>query len=76
MFDWLKKAPAIDQEAEKERLMELSEKELLVEMILELKRISEKCDEIGRKIVIWSDLKLIRRKQRKRFSEGIPPGTF
>ena len=55
MFDWLKKAPAIDLEAEKARLMELSEKELLVEMILELKRISEKCDEIGRKIVIWSN---------------------
>ena len=41
--------------AEKARLMELSEKELFVEMILELKRISEKCDEIGRKIVIWSN---------------------
>lgn len=49
------KAPAIDPEAEKARLMELSEKELLTEMILELKRISEKCDEIGRKIVIWSN---------------------
>lgn len=55
MFDWLKKAPAIDPEVEKARLMELSEKELFVEMILELKRISEKCDEIGRKIVIWSN---------------------
>ena len=55
MLDWMKKAPAIDQEAEKARLMELSEKELLTEMILELKRISEKCDEIGRKIVIWSN---------------------
>lgn len=55
MFDWLKKAPAIDPEAEKARLMELSEKELLTEMILELKRISEKCDEIGRKIVIWNN---------------------
>ena len=55
MFDWLKKAPSIDPEAEKARLMELSEKELLVEMILELKRISEKCDKIGRKIVIWSN---------------------
>lgn len=55
MLDWLKKAPSIDPEAEKARLMELSEKELFVEMILELKRISEKCDEIGRKIVIWSD---------------------
>ena len=55
MFDWLKKAPEIDSEAEKARLMELSEKELLIEMIRELKRISEKCDEIGRKIVIWSN---------------------
>ena len=55
MFDWLKKASAIDPEVEKARLMKLSEKELLVEMILELKRISEKCDEIGRKIVIWSN---------------------
>ena len=55
MFDWLKKAPAIDLEAGEARLMKLSEKELLVEMILELKRISEKCDEIGGKIVIWSD---------------------
>ena len=55
MFDWLKKAPAIDPKAEKAHLMELSEKELLVEMILKLKRISEKCDEIGRKIVIWSN---------------------
>ena len=55
MFDLLKRAPAIDPEAEKARLMELSEKELLTEMILELKRISEKCDEIGRKIVIWSN---------------------
>lgn len=55
MFDWLKKAPAIDLEVEKARLMELSEKDLLTEMILELKRISEKCDEIGRKIVIWNN---------------------
>lgn len=55
MLDWLKRTPAIDPEAEKARLMELSEKELLTEMILELKRISEKCDEIGRKIVIWSN---------------------
>ncbi len=55
MFERLKRAPAIDLVAEKVRLMELSEKELLVEMVLELKRISEKCDEIGRKIVIWSN---------------------
>lgn len=55
MFDWLKKAPVIDPETEKESLMELSEKELLIEMILELKKISLKCDKIGRKIVVWGD---------------------
>ena len=49
MFDWLKKASTIDPEAEKVRLMEPSE------MILKLKRIREKCDEIGRKIVVWSN---------------------
>ena len=47
MFDWLKRAPAIDSEAEKARLMELSEKELLTVMILELIRLSVMCDEIG-----------------------------
>ena len=36
MFDWLKKAPAIDPEAEKARLMELSEKELLKSFISSL----------------------------------------
>ena len=55
MFDWLKKAPVIDPVTEKESLIDLSEKELLVEMILEMKRISEECDEIGRKIVVWGD---------------------
>ena len=40
---------------EKERLNNMSEKELLIEMILELKRIDRKCDDIARKIVIWSN---------------------
>lgn len=42
-------------QAERIRLNSLSEKELMVEMIVELKNISIKCDEIGRKIVIWSN---------------------
>lgn len=42
-------------QAERIRLNSLSEKELMVEIILELKNISIKCDEIGRKIVIWSN---------------------
>ena len=41
--------------SEKERLNSMSEKELLIEMILELKRIDQKCDDIARKIVIWSN---------------------
>ena len=40
---------------EKERLNNMSEKELLVELILELKKIDQKCDNIARKIVIWSN---------------------
>ena len=45
----------LDLESERNRLMELSKKELLVEMIIKLELISKKCDEIGRKIVIWSN---------------------
>ena len=58
MLNWLKKTftvPAIDSEAEKARLMNLSEKELMVEMILEMKKISAKCDEIGWKIAIYGN---------------------
>ena len=40
---------------ENERLQTMSEKELLIEMIMELKRIDQKCDDIARKIVIWSN---------------------
>ena len=35
---------------EKERLNKMSEKELLIEMILELKRIDQKCDDIAREL--------------------------
>ena len=40
---------------EKDRLNTMSEKELLVELILELKKIDRKCEDIARKIVIWSN---------------------
>ena len=40
---------------EKERLMSLNEKELMVEMILKLNEISDKCDNINRTVKIWSD---------------------
>ena len=40
---------------EKERLMSLSEKELMVEMILKLNEVSDKCDNIKRNVIVWSD---------------------
>jgi hypothetical protein len=40
---------------EKERLKGMSEKELLIEMILELKRIDQKCDDIARRIAIYGN---------------------
>lgn len=55
MFNWFNNGSRLDLESERNRLMELSKKELLVEMIIKLELISQKCDEIGRKIVIWSN---------------------
>ena len=58
MFGWGKQAQerrAQEEQAERLRLQSLSEKELLIEMLLELKRVDRKCGDIARKIVIWSD---------------------
>ena len=33
----------------------MSEKELLIELVMELKKIDRKCDDIARKIVVWSN---------------------
>lgn len=44
-----------NEQDERDRLNNLSEKELLIEIVLELKKIDNKCDDIARKIVIWSD---------------------
>ena len=58
MFGWGKQAQerrAQEEQAERLRLQSLSEKELLIEMLIELKRVDRKCDDIARKIVIWSD---------------------
>ena len=43
------------EQAERERLQALSEKELLIEMLIELNRVDKKCDDIAKKIVIYSD---------------------
>lgn len=45
----------IEAQKEKERLMMLSEKELMVEMILKLNEVSDKCDDIKRTVIVWSD---------------------
>ena len=55
MFGWNKRVDLKNEEFERERLNQMTEKELLIEMIIELKRIDVKCDDIARKIVIWSD---------------------
>ena len=41
--------------ADRQRLMQLSEKELMVEIVLLLEDISRKSDRIQRNQVIWSD---------------------
>ena len=40
---------------EKERLMSLNEKELMVEMILKLNEVIHKCDEIKKTVITWSN---------------------
>ena len=40
---------------EKEHFNNMSEKELLIELVMELKKIDRKCDDIARKIVVWSN---------------------
>ena len=44
-----------EEQIERMRLQSLSEKELLIEMLIELKRVDKKCDDIARKIVLYSD---------------------
>ncbi len=55
MFKKFFNRKVLNDQEERDRLSNLSEKELLIEIILELKKIDNKCDDIARKIVIWSD---------------------
>ena len=55
MFNWFNNSSRQDEDADRNQLMQLSEKELMVEIIIKLETISQKCGEIGRKIVIWSN---------------------
>ena len=53
IFSWLGENSEPDLETERANLM--NQKEILIEIILELKKISEKCDDIGKRIVLWSN---------------------
>lgn len=55
LFNKINEANMKQKGAERQRLMQLSEKELMVEIVLLLDDISRKCDRIQRNQVIWSD---------------------
>lgn len=55
MFNWRNNHSLENEISERARLNQMTEKELMVEMIIKLDLISQKCEEIGRKIVIYSN---------------------
>ena len=55
LFDKLRGEKARRREHAKQELIALSEKELLVEILLELKELNEQSEEIKRNQVIWSN---------------------
>ena len=55
MFGRLMNKNVVNEQEERERLSKLSEKEVMIETIIELKKINNKCDDIARKIVLWSN---------------------
>ena len=55
MFKKLIEKNAANEQKIREELNSLTEKELMIEMLIELKKINNGCDDIARKIVIWSD---------------------
>lgn len=55
MFGKLFGNKQIDEEKVRKELSEKSEKELLIEVVLELRKISTKCDRIAQRIVVYSD---------------------
>ena len=55
MFKRLMNRNTVNEEKVREYLNSLSEKELIIEVLIELKKLNNKCDDIARKIVIWSD---------------------
>ena len=52
---WFNRQAPIDENAERERLSQLSEKELMIELVLQLEKVNRKCDDISRNIVVYSN---------------------
>ena len=55
IFDRLNEENTKQREEEKQALMMMSEKELMVEIFLELKKLNKQSKKIARNQVIWSD---------------------
>ena len=55
MFKRLVNKITVNEQEMRENLNSRSEKELLIEVLIELKKLNNKCDDIARKIVIWSN---------------------
>lgn len=55
MFKRLMNINTVNEQEIRVYLNSLSEKELIIEVLIELKKLNNKCDDIARKIVIWSN---------------------
>ena len=55
MFKRLVNKITVNEQEMRENFNLRSEKELLIEVLIELKKLNNRCDDIARKIVIWSN---------------------
>ena len=55
IFDRLNEENTKHREEEKQTLMMMSEKELMIEFLLELKKLNKQSKKIARNQVVWSD---------------------
>ena len=55
IFDRLNEENTKHREEEKQTLMMMSEKELMIEILLELKKLNKQSKKIARNQVVWSD---------------------
>ena len=55
IFDRLNEENTKHREEEKQTLMMMSEKELMIEILLELKKLNKQSKKVARNQVVWSD---------------------